>query len=185
MGRSWPRSRREDPVIWLFSPGPGGTTVSRSITVPNAGFLVSIAAGDFDNDGRDDLVLVDRGKDQLILLYQSADGSFAEEGPPLAVGYAPSEVAIADLNQSGWADLVVSNTYSGDLSVFYGGPGGQFGPEVLLAAGLGAASVVPQNGALVPHTGRRTDRRDHRRLRLVRAGRRSLGSKRVRPHLAP
>ncbi len=158
----------ESPVIWLFSPGPGATTVARSIAVPNAGFLVSITTGDLNSDGLDDLVVVDRGNDQLILLYQSADGSFAKEGAPLAVGYAPSDVAIADLNQSGWADLVVSNTYSGDLSVFYGGPGGQFGPEVLLAAGLGAASAVPQNGSLHPAHSRRADRRDHRRLRLVR-----------------
>ena len=111
-----------------------------------------MTAGDLDNDGIDDLVLVDRGNDQLILLYQAPDGSFSEQGPRLDVGYAPSEVAIADLNQSGWPDLVVSNTYSGDLSVFYGGPGRQFGPEVLLAAGLGAAVVVPQDGGLVPHT---------------------------------
>ena len=92
-----------------------------------------MTAGDLDNDGLDDLVLVDRGNDQLILLYQTPDGSFSEDGPPLDVGYAPSEVAIADLNHDGWPDLVVSNTYSGDLSVFYGGPGRQFGPEVLLA----------------------------------------------------
>ena len=31
-------------------------------------------------------------------------------------------------------------------------PARQFGPEVLLAAGLGAAVVVSQDGGLVPHT---------------------------------
>lgn len=111
-----------------------------------------MTAGDLDDDGLNDLVLVDRGNDQVILLYQAPDGSFAEDGPRLDVGYAPSEVAIADLNSDGRSDLVVSNTYSGDLSVFYGEPGRRFGPEMLLPAGLGAAAVVSQNGILVPHT---------------------------------
>ncbi len=142
------------PVVWLFSPahGKGSLIGSRPITVPGAGFLVSMTAGDLDDNGLDDLVLVDRGNDQLILLYQAPDGSFSEDGLPLNVGYAPSEVAIADLNNDGWPDLVVSNTFSGDLSVFYGGPGQQFGPEIRLAAGLGAAVVVPQDGGLVRHT---------------------------------
>jgi hypothetical protein len=142
-----------EPVIWLFSPGPGGAIESRSITVAGAGFLVSITAGDLVNDGLEDLVLVDRGNDQLILLYQSVSGSFTQASTPLAVGYAPSVVAVADLNQSGWPDLVVSNTYSGDLSVFYGGPGRTFSSEVLLAAGLGASVVIPQDGVPVPHSG--------------------------------
>ena len=141
-------------MVWLFSPahGKGSLIGSRPITVPGAGFLVSMTAGDLDDNGLDDLVLVDRGNDQLILLYQAPDGSFSEDGLPLNVGYAPSEVAIADLNNDGWPDLVVSNTFSGDLSVFYGGPGQQFGPEIRLAAGLGAAVVVPQDGGLVRHT---------------------------------
>jgi hypothetical protein len=142
------------PVVWLFTPGqgPGASIAAQSIAVPGASLLVSITAGDLDDDGLDDLVLVDRGNDQLILLYQNPNATFSEDGPPLAVGYAPSEVAIADLNSDGWADLMVSNTYSGDLSVFYGGPGRQFSPEVLLPAGLGASVLVSQDGNLVPQT---------------------------------
>ncbi len=87
-------------------------------------------------------MLVDRGSSQVFVLDQAPDGSFSESGSPLSVGYAPSEVAIADLNQNGWPDLVVSNTYSGDLSVFYGEPGGGFGPEVLLAGGVGTTQLV-------------------------------------------
>ncbi len=145
---------QDQPLIWLFSvaQGPGASIEARSITVTGASLLVSMTAGDLDHDGLDDLMLVDRGNDQLIVLYQNPDGTFGEDGPRLDVGYAPSEVAIADLNSDGWPDLVVSNTYSGDLSVFYGGPGRQFSPEVLLPAGLGAAVLVSQDGNQVPHT---------------------------------
>ena len=97
-------------------------------------------------------MLVDRGGNQVIVLYQAADASFSEDGPRLDVGASPSRVTIADLDDDGWADLVVSNTYSGDLSVFYGGPSHQFRPEFRLAGGLGAAVVVSQNGGLIRHT---------------------------------
>ncbi len=82
---------RGQPVVWLFSlaQGPGGLTEARSIAVPGAALLVSMTAGDLDNDGLDDMVLVDRGNDQLILLYQSPDGTFHEQGPRLDVGYRP------------------------------------------------------------------------------------------------
>ncbi len=145
---------QDQPRIWLFSvaQGPGASIEARSITVTGASLLVSMAAGDLDQDGLDDLVLVDRGNDRLIVLYQNPDGTFSEHATPLDVGYAPSEAAIADLNSDDWPDLVVSNTYSGDLSVFYGGPGRQFSPEVLLPAGLGAAVLVSQDGNQVPHT---------------------------------
>ena len=71
-------------MIWLFSHGPGPGRLDRGAVDQRAvarRFLVSMTAGDLDNDGLDDLVLVDRGNDQLILLYQTPDGSFIEEGP--------------------------------------------------------------------------------------------------------
>ncbi len=141
------------PVVWLIgqADGPGATVEVQSVPVPGASYLVSMASGDLRRNGLDDLVLVDRGSNQVIVLGQAADGSFAEIGPPLAVGYAPSDAAIVDLTGGGWPDLVVSNTYSGDLSVFYGGPTG-FSPEVRLAGGLGAAELVAQGGALVRNT---------------------------------
>ncbi len=141
------------PVIWLIShaPGPGGAIEAQPIQVPQASSLVSITAGDLHRDGLDDLVAVDRGGDQVIVLDQQPDGSFREDQPPLSVGIAPSRVAIADLDGSGWPDLVVSNTYSGDLSVFYGGPAG-FGQEVRLAGGLGAAELVAQAGESIRQT---------------------------------
>jgi hypothetical protein len=141
------------PVIWLFSPAsePGAPLEARSIQVPNATFLVSMAAGDLERDGLDDLVVVDRGGNEVIVLHQAPNGSFSELGQPLPVGYAASNVAIADLNGDGWPDLVVSDTYSGDLSVYYGGPTG-FGSEVLLSAGLGATQIVAEYGELVPQS---------------------------------
>jgi hypothetical protein len=138
------------PVVWPIghAPGPGAGFEFQSIAVPGASILVSIASGDLDGDGLDDLVLVDRGKDQLIVLDQQPDGSFREVQPPLSVSGSPSEVAIDDLNGDGRPDLVVSDTYSGELSVFYGRPAG-FGPEVRLAGGLGVAEAVAQGDGAI------------------------------------
>ncbi len=134
------------PVIWLFSHGdsPNAPIREQPITVPDAGQLVSMTAGDLDHDGLDDLVLVDQGNSQLIVLYQEPDGSFGEEWTQLAVESGAADVAI--INQTGdpWPELAVTNTYSGDISIYQCGPGRQFGPEIVLAAGLGAAQVVAQ-----------------------------------------
>ena len=141
------------PIVWLIGPAdaPGAGLAITPVPIPCAGMLVSIAAGDLLRNGRDDLVLVDRGDQQIILMGQAANGSFAEMGAPLPVGVAPSEAIVADLSGSAWPDILVSNTYSGDLSVFQGGPSG-FGPEVRLAAGPGVAELVSEGGAMVRQT---------------------------------
>jgi hypothetical protein len=137
-------------TIWLFSTGqgPGNLIQAEPITVPDAGLLVSLSAGDLDGSGLDDLVVVDRGNDQLIVLYQNPNGSFVENGPRLDVGSAPSTVAIANLTGGALPDLIVTNTDSGDVSVFQCLPGRHFGPELRLAAGLSAATVVSTGGTL-------------------------------------
>ncbi len=141
------------PIVWLIAPAdaPGAGLSITEVPIPGAGMLVSIAAGDLLRNGRDDLVLVDRGNQQIILMGQAPNGSFAEMAAPLPVGASPSEAIVADLTGGGWPDIIVSNSYSGDLSVFPGGPSG-FGPEVRLAAGPGVAELVSEGGTLVRRT---------------------------------
>lgn len=97
----------------------------------------SAAVGDVDDDSRDDVVVANKKLDNVSILLQQFDGSFAErmangnpETPirPL-VGRDPIAVAIADLNVDGVLDIVTANESSADVSVLFGRPGGLFRAE--------------------------------------------------------
>ena len=127
-------------------PNKGGTSISilpglgngtfgaeEVLSRPNA-TPSSVAAGDFDEDGRTDLVTTDIDNDTVTLLLAQADGSFASQ-TPVAVGDGPVTSAVADLNRDGNLDLAVANAGSGSVSVLLGTGGGSFQPQVAYAVG--------------------------------------------------
>ncbi len=95
-------------------------------------------------------------RDANISLYAYRDGSFVRIGS-VATGELPAQVIAADLNGTGWDDLVVRNAGDGTLSIYYNagdktvsglafsGPkntGNQlFGFPITLSAGIGVSDV--------------------------------------------
>jgi FG-GAP-like repeat len=95
-------------------------------------FASRLAAGDLDGDGRDDLVAVttavgissevfvylqdDQGNFNLLRNSRNALGNF-ENGGVSTIGISPSDLALADLDGDGRLDIIVTNQYSGDVSV--------------------------------------------------------------------
>ncbi|MDR3636419.1 MAG: FG-GAP-like repeat-containing protein [Isosphaeraceae bacterium] len=130
--------------------GDAGQIAVWYLPLPDGGIYTRMVAGDIDNDGRDDLLILDRGSDQVLVLGEGANGQFSEQGQPLKVGSGPTDLTLAYLNGDGRLDLLVANGASGDVSLFYGGPGGNFGPEIRLAAGLSPAGTVTLPDGLTP-----------------------------------
>jgi hypothetical protein len=81
----------------------------------------AIAAGDFNGDGRPDLAVANQNSDTVsVLLNTTAPGattpSFAAQ-QTFAVGTAPYDVTVDDLNGDGRPDIIAANLNSGTVSV--------------------------------------------------------------------
>src|SRR5260370_28037032 len=86
-----------------------------------------VTVGDFNGDGRPDLVVADDGIGSYVsVLLGNGDGSFQAARNFPAGGYPPTSVAVGDLNGDGRLGLAGANYYSHDVSVLVGNRPGRF-----------------------------------------------------------
>jgi VCBS repeat protein len=109
---------------------------------------VSIAAADFDNDGRQDLVVGNYVENTVYVRLGNGDGTFSNM---LSInGLASPHVAVGDLfNADGNQDLVVGNATAGDELAIFGGNGTGLlipGPDVDLPAAARRPAIGDFNG---------------------------------------
>jgi hypothetical protein len=76
----------------------------------------SVAVGDFNGDGKLDLVTANSGSNTVSILLGNGDGTF-QSAVSYGVGTAPSSVAAGDFNGDGKLDLVTANSGSNNVSV--------------------------------------------------------------------
>jgi len=117
---------------------------------------VSLVAGDFTGDGRDDVVVVNQETHSFTVLVADGTGGFANPqlalttstSDGLSINERPGAIVAGDFNRDGNLDLAVLMDDTGEVWIYSGNGNGMFRhtfsiPVGDLATGL---SVVPGNG---------------------------------------
>src|SRR5262249_2062888 len=125
----------------------GNGTFQEEKHYPVGALPFSLVAGDFNRDGKLDLVTTNQGSQNLgvSLLLGRGDGTF-EDQVRFATGPVPDSVFTTDFNGDGRLDLAVSNAGSPDVSILLGRGDGTFQDQVRFAVGDGP---TPRTGFAV------------------------------------
>ena len=119
--------------------GNGDATFQAGVSYDAGNDPLAITAGDFNGDGRDDLVVNDDSNALVRVLLANANGSFA---PPvtMAAFAIVDKLAVGDFNSDGKLDLTFTHASNGATSVLLGNGDGNFSPGVTYAMG---GAVLP------------------------------------------
>jgi len=129
------RSTNRDPSLRLFisrrEPGLSKLNAAGIFLSPMSLGVncSSVVIGDFNADGRLDLVATSPNAGNVSILLQSTIGSGNFLSPLTVVaGFQPIDVAVADLNGDGLPDLAIANSgtpgNAGSVSILFQNPGG-------------------------------------------------------------
>ncbi len=119
----------DNTVIILLGNGDGTFKPAAGSPIAGINFPQSVKIGDFNNDGRLDLVVTNGQDNTVSILLGNGDGTFtAAVGSPVPVGAFPYFTAIADFNKDGNADIAVTNNTDNTASILLGNGDGTFTP---------------------------------------------------------
>lgn len=131
-------------VTILQGDGTGNFTV-RGQPIPVGSDPASMAAGDFNGDGKLDLVAVVSGASyrNVAILLGNGAGEFS---PAInySIGSSATSIAAGDFNGDGKLDVVTANTNDFSFSLLLGNGNGSFGApaKFILGAGANPQSIV-------------------------------------------
>jgi len=136
----------QPPTGTLVKDVSGSHTFSAATFFPTGSTSFSVAAGDLNADGKQDLAVANFTANNVSVLLGDGTGLFGT-ATNLAVAAPglhpyPTSVAIGDLNGDGKLDLAVSNRGTDDVSILLGLGNGSFGAASSFAARTGPNGVA-------------------------------------------
>jgi hypothetical protein len=104
----------------------GDGTFRRFKTYATAESPVDVKAGDFDNDGRTDAVVVNSLSDSFTIYLGNGDGTFRKGREFKLFGTKPVAVVLADFDRDSVLDLAIAQQGSADIAILLGRGDGTF-----------------------------------------------------------
>ena len=118
------------PTELTIRTGNGNGTFSPGVNYTTGGDRTrSLVTGDFDGNGKLDVVMGNIRSADATVVLNKGDGTF-RVAPTSQVGLSPQSVTAGDFNRDGKPDLVSVNRDSKDVSVLIGNADGTFKPAV-------------------------------------------------------
>jgi hypothetical protein len=105
--------------------GNGDGTFQAAHAFPVGTNPSSLAAADFNGDGKLDLAVANHDTNNVSILLGNGDGTF-QSAINLSAGLEPSSVVVADLNGDGKLDLAVANAGTNTVNLLLGNGDGTF-----------------------------------------------------------
>lgn len=103
---------------------------------------IAVATGDFNKDGKLDVVVANNDSDDVSVLMGNGDGSLADTPENFPVNSpAPAAVAVGDFNGDGKLDIVTANEIGDQVSVLLGAGNGSFAAAVTSPTGQSPESI--------------------------------------------
>jgi hypothetical protein len=127
-----------------------GTFQAPSVVSSGSSGGVFMFVGDFNGDGKLDLAIAQNtsGPPSIAILLGNGDGTFKALTPFSTGGSSIALFQIADVNNDGKLDLIVTDYLKGQVQVFLGKGDGTFQPPTNIATGRypGGVAVADFNG---------------------------------------
>jgi hypothetical protein len=109
-----------------------GAAFAPQVSYPTGAYPQGVVVGDFNADGKLDIVVSNVNDFTVSVFLGNGDGTFTLAST-LPTGVYPEPVAVGDFNGDGKLDLVVGNTWTNTLGVYLGNGNGTFGPPGTIA----------------------------------------------------
>jgi len=102
---------------------------------------VTVAVGDFNGDGKQDLAVLNSGSTTVSILLGNGDGTF-RQALNFSVGSTPAFIAAGDFNGDHKLDLAVAEGSANTVSIFLGKGDGTFEPPVQYNTDISADYLI-------------------------------------------
>ena len=121
--------------------GDGAGNFSAATNFAAGAAPASVAVGDFNSDGKQDLAVANGESHTVSILLGDGAGNFSAP-TNFAVGNNPHSVAVGDFNGDGKQDLAVANYVSDNVSILLGDGAGHFSAPINFLVGINPYSVA-------------------------------------------